>query len=241
LIVGKGLMDSEVKLGNKHVAKTIFTVGFVAFIGVIATASLSVTVPVGAVGGSICILFGAADAGYQSIVDLINYATKDINPQQTPDIEEITSSHDMIKNKLEEKKGSSCEKYATATKNYLEHFNNKELNSKKIAQLYLTDNEWRLFGKYFDPITNNVINIPVLLDDQAFDLDTLLKAFDDNQLNPLTNVKFTLSDITPHEKMETEIDLLIRKLSKSRQKKMKSTTSPEDLNNEIELAKLNVI
>lgn len=85
--------------------------------------------------------------------------------------------------------------YSPATKNYIDSFKNKIRFQDQIKDLTLTPEQDSWLEAYRDPISFEVINIPVTLHEVLYDLNTLLQAYERNKTAPITLMPFVLRDI----------------------------------------------
>lgn len=92
-------------------------------------------------------------------------------------------------------------RYTNITQTYLEHFNNKEPYSTIVESLALnSDIKARLFAGFIDPLSMDVINIPVRLNGNLFCCNGLFAipvAVDGTRKDPLNREPFYLRDIQP--------------------------------------------
>lgn len=106
--------------------------------------------------------------------------------------------------------------YSPSTKDYIESFKYNEKNTDLIKKLDLTMEEENLLEKYCDPITLDIINIPVILNERIYDLNTLLDIHKNNKEDPFNKYKFILRDIQSDRKTAEEIKEIIQQIVKKR-------------------------
>jgi hypothetical protein len=104
---------------------------------------------------------------------------------------------------------SSINDYSPSTKAYINSFKDKEKNIDALNGLQLSEDEEKLLENYCDPITADVINIPVILNERLYDLDTLIKIQQRDKLDPYTKYEFTLRDIQPSRKSAEELQKIV--------------------------------
>lgn len=90
--------------------------------------------------------------------------------------------------------------YSAATSDYISSLLEKPKLCDLLQDIQLTVDETELLQEFWDPITFEYINIPVMLNERVYDLDTLLRIFEKDRLDPFTHYKFILRDIQPARK-----------------------------------------
>jgi hypothetical protein len=107
--------------------------------------------------------------------------------------------------------------YSLPMQAYINSFNNKESIAVLLDGLNLTEAEEERLEPFCDPVLFTVMNRPVLLEGQAYDLDALLTLqmnADGMRRNPFTNVDFYLRDLQPnrdvYNRILAEIDAIRR-------------------------------
>lgn len=136
-------------------------------------------------------------------------------------IQSFFHSQRAIEMNLEKKpttiQNDSLNDYTESMKIYLEIFNNGEKNTEQLKDLDLTTDEENWLEEYRDPITFNLINIPVRLDKRLYDLDSLLQILQKNKTDPFTQSQFALSNIEPAQEEANALQLIIQKIKEAHQ------------------------
>ena len=105
------------------------------------------------------------------------------------------------------------------------HLNNLSRNEKMSAifnALKCNRNEERLFDKFLDPITMEIMDQPVKLNDVVYDYSTLIQLpIDDKgfRTDPLSRFQFSLSNLGPARELVNEFHDTVAKLHHLREKK----------------------
>lgn len=110
-------------------------------------------------------------------------------------------------------------KFSEATNDYIER-TKQEKFLDEINHLNLTDEEKNLFEKFKDKITEDYANIPVFLNGNMFDLDTLLKISPNNQgkrKDPYSNYLFNLCHISDARTVANDMKEMIKLIKKQRE------------------------
>ncbi len=81
-------------------------------------------------------------------------------------------------------------------KTYIATFKGKEKHTEILKGLSLSEDEKKLLDPHRDPITNEVMNIPVMLGDEFYDFNNLLEQAKNNS-GPFKGKKFNLHNIYP--------------------------------------------
>lgn len=98
-------------------------------------------------------------------------------------------------------------KYSLHMQNYLKSFSDKANFSEQLDVLELAPEDEALLDDCRDPITDKIMNIPVTLNERAYDLSTLEKLTQD----PFSNEKFDSREIQSCRKIATVLSELIQK------------------------------
>lgn len=107
-----------------------------------------------------------------------------------------------------------------AMQEYVESFRNRRKNSEVVDEMHLNVEEEGRFRDYIDPITLMVMDVPVRLEEDYFDLDSLLKLpidGDGARTNPLNRHKFYARDIQPCRAANNAIQEIIAAIRTQRQ------------------------
>jgi hypothetical protein len=205
----------------------------VVVLGIITVPSLVVltgfTFPVGSLCGIISTLGGAVDIGYGGCYDVIHYLSKEeARNLEEPADEELSSHANMMKT-LKVEVITNNEAFSLYTQSYLEGFQNKTLFATTLKELNLTQEEWALFENYLDPITQELIEIPVLLNEQAYDYASILQMLSTKPVDPIKNIPFIARDISPNRQMYFEIEKIIETIITNRQKVKQETVQVQAL------------
>lgn len=127
-----------------------------------------------------------------------------------------TSTHSLVLSTLSNNpsntKSNSLNNYSQPTKAYIDSFKDKEKNTDMLKDLKLLEDEKNLFEKYSDPITNDVINIPVILNERLYDLNTLTEIQQRDKQDPFTRIEFFLRDIQPSRKNAEKLQKIISQI-----------------------------
>ena len=113
---------------------------------------------------------------------------------------------------VEEKPNSNLNDYSPATKAYLDSFKDKKKNSDILKGLKLSEEEEKLLEDYCDPITSDVMNIPVILNERTYDLEILLEIQKKDKLDPFNKYEFTFRDIQPARKTTEELQKIVQQI-----------------------------
>lgn len=153
-------------------------------------------------------------------------------PSTHPNLNTFTSTHSFIRSALPRDQGknvATVEKpiakqtdilnnYSPSMQAYLNSFQNKEKNTDKLKNISLSNAENELLEAYLDPISNEIINIPVQLNERLYDLDTLLDIQRKNKKDPFNNYEFTLRDIQPARKESQAIQTIVQQIKDHHEK-----------------------
>lgn len=112
---------------------------------------------------------------------------------------------------------NALDDYSPSTKAYLNSFKDKEKNTDVLKGLKLSEQEEQLLRNYCDPISLDVIDIPVILNEHLYDLDTLLEIQKKDKLDPLNRYEFTLRDIQPARKDAESLQKIIQQIKEAHQ------------------------
>lgn len=104
--------------------------------------------------------------------------------------------------------------YSNNTRIYLESLKGKPSISMQIADLNLTSNEKELFNDFIDPISKAYIEIPVLLNENYYNLNSLLDLHE--KIDPVSKEIFTFAEIQPARKLLAQFDTIIEKVKTAR-------------------------
>ncbi|MDR3502663.1 MAG: hypothetical protein P4L79_08785 [Legionella sp.] len=115
--------------------------------------------------------------------------------------------------------------FSAYTQAYINSFAGKIKISETLLAMKLTTEEEELFEQHLDPVSYEVMNIPVYLYDRHFNLQTLLTLLEDNKPEPYTKLAFTKADIQPARPKMIEIESVIAKIEHDRKQAIK----PEQL------------
>lgn len=88
---------------------------------------------------------------------------------------------------------------------YLESFNIEFKPSKILSGITLSAEEEEKIQEFLDPVTYEIIDIPVMLYETIYNLPTVLKILNQNSLEPLTKYRFTSRDIQPARKFNNAL------------------------------------
>ena len=212
--------DVSYKFGNKHLGHTVKVVSFGLFVYFPLTVlAMGLFLPAGAVCGILSTLAGAVDIGYGGCCDVIHYLAdhdETINPEEPA--AEVDSSHATIIKNLSVDDRRHEHAFSQYMQSYLDNFQNKTLFSTRLNELKLSQDEWALFDNYLDPITQELIEIPVILNEQAYDYATILIMLNAHPVEPIKNIPFVARDISPNRHMLHEIEKIVETLIANRQK-----------------------
>jgi hypothetical protein len=182
-------------------------------------------VPV-ALAGAMLYGIGYAAIGTASLIDgAISRFDEmpELNQENIPREDEATiadksneDSQVLILKILNAKQIIHARKFNSYTMDYIQSFNEKVPYSTQIKDLHLTEEEELKFKNYLDPITHNYINIPVRLNERLYDLETLIKCFDENKKDPFNNITFKLEQIATDRESKDNIQKLINSIQKKR-------------------------
>lgn len=111
----------------------------------------------------------------------------------------------------------SLDDYSPAMKMYLNMFEGKEKNTEKLKGLQLSEDDERSLKNYLDPITFEVINIPVTLNECLYDLDTLLKIYHKDKKDPYNKQEFALRDIQTARRDADALRIIIQEIKEAHQ------------------------
>lgn len=107
--------------------------------------------------------------------------------------------------------------FSISTQSYLDAIRRHQKASEKLAALNLSESELNELSEFLDPITDTIMNTPVLLAEKAYDVETLLRLplnDDGYRKNPFTNELFLMIEIQPlrelFNKMHEKIDEISR-------------------------------
>lgn len=107
--------------------------------------------------------------------------------------------------------------FSISTQSYLDAIRRHQKASEKVAALYLSESALDELAEFLDPITDTIMDTPVLLAEKAYDVETLLRLpmdADGYRKNPFTNQLFLIIEIQPlrelYNKMHEKIDTLSR-------------------------------
>lgn len=92
---------------------------------------------------------------------------------------------------------------------YLKLVSKEPKPSMMLAGITLSEEEGLQLEEYLDPITLEVIDIPVMLNENIYNLETLLDILNINSIDPLTTYTFTNRDIQPARKFNNSLRELI--------------------------------
>lgn len=210
------------KLGNKHLGFTLEFCSYHFFLLFKSTVLEGVTIPLGAIAATVCVIAGLTHGSYSMVYDLVNLFIQDDIVMEEFASEESTSSHEAMMEYFNTSKSTAFESATSYSQSYVEEISNSELNSVKIERLNLTKDEWALFENCLDPVTKKIINIPVTLNEQAYDLNTLLPLLHTTSMDPIKQKPFVRGDIIFDTKMALEIDKTIQLVLTNRHRMSKN-------------------
>lgn len=229
-ILGAGKMALEMsndsdtpKLGNKNIGYTATVIGLGILWSPVLVIAVGACLPFGSLCGIVCTLAGAVDIGYGGCYDVIHYLSKEEARNLEAPVNEEVGSHANMMKALKVEANLSNEVFSQYTQSYLDGFQNKILFATTLKKLNLTQEEWALFENYLDPITQELIEIPVLLNEQAYDYASILQMLSTKSVDPIKNIPFIARDISPNRQMYFEIEKIIETLITNRQKVKQET------------------
>lgn len=141
--------------------------------------------------------------------DLISLTTKMLNATMNWAHSDASSNNNA---------NNEVNNYSSATKSYIDNIK-KENFLQEIAILKLTKAEEALIAKFKDPITQEYLNIPVRLNDNIYELDTLLKITvngDGKRRDPFKNFVFSLCHIQSALDVANEMKEIINTIKQQR-------------------------
>jgi hypothetical protein len=105
--------------------------------------------------------------------------------------------------------------YAKPTEDYIKTFSGKDKHSEIIQEFTLNEDDKKELDKLSDPITYNIIDIPVRFNDNVYDLESLknLPKTNGKRQDPLTNYQFELRDLQPARDIAENIRAFLKKLT----------------------------
>lgn len=196
----------------------------------------------GVIGGSLIIAGGTAMLpltilydfvvlGHKQINTFIDLFNEEIPENPLPEIQErgFVESHVIVLKELKVSEVPKIQTFTSYTQDYIQSFEGKIPYSEQIKKLQLTDRELLRFEKYLDPVTHNIIDIPVKLNDHVYDLSTIYQLGCDKKLkDPFNNIPFELSEVASDRDTSEQIQALIRhihkrKMSADNESKFKKT------------------
>ena len=136
----------------------------------------------------------------------------------------LPSSHAAIRSTLQheqkanEDHATPLDAFSRYTQDYVDNFNDKKSHTATIAAMKLTEEEVKLMEKHLDPITGEVMDIPVMLNEKVYNLLTLQEILARDRKDPFNRVEFTLRDIQPARGIEEEINNTLRQIEENRKK-----------------------
>src|SRR3990167_7171562 len=112
---------------------------------------------------------------------------------------------------------------STYTRQYLEIFATKESHSDIVADLKLSPTELALFdGRCSDPISQEIMDRPVVLNERVYDLKTVLQF---NGTDPYNRLKFEAREITPSRQTVVEFEKIIKQIESDRKSKLVASSA----------------
>lgn len=116
----------------------------------------------------------------------------------------------------------SLNQYTSYTQAYIDSIKNNPLHSDTIKNLELSPEELTLLAdcvllaNCVDSITQNIIDIPVRMNDHIYELDTLEKILSNNSKDSFSNLTFKRRDIQPARDINDKIEQILEVISKNR-------------------------
>lgn len=106
-----------------------------------------------------------------------------------------------------EEKIESSVQYTNKTQLYIDRFKLKtETNHSILANYPLEIEDKALLENYYDDVSHQMMDVPVVLHERVYDLKTLLSILEKDKKDPFTGVEFNLSDILPAMEVALEIE-----------------------------------
>jgi hypothetical protein len=109
--------------------------------------------------------------------------------------------------------------YSDATQAYIDKMHQKVSYAEVVNELKhafaLTPEEESLLAQFNDPLTNDTIVIPVLLNEKPYDLNSILRLpvdANDQRTDPFNNYKFYLRDLQPAWNVANALEEAIKKI-----------------------------
>lgn len=110
---------------------------------------------------------------------------------------------------------SDINSFSKFMQDYIDGFKGKTPYSQTVQELNLTNDEEETLSLFSDPIYLTLMDVPILLNGNRYNLKTLLDL--PKKMDPLANYEFTLRDIQPDRKTNDEIKNAIAAIQKGRE------------------------
>lgn len=107
-----------------------------------------------------------------------------------------------------------------ATASFLRRLDDKVKFSETLTILELSEAEKLAFNEFLDPITNMIMDNPVLLNDRCYDLSTLERLPENAsgyRKDPFTNQQFCLANLQPARRLSSKFDGIVSGILKTRE------------------------
>lgn len=96
---------------------------------------------------------------------------------------------------------SSTQAEVRAAECYVEQFRDRPKFSDLLKNILLTEEQENLLRQYKDPRTLEVVDLPVKLHDNHYNLQTVLEDYNSDQKSPVGQKPFAISDIKKASKV----------------------------------------
>ncbi len=128
---------------------------------------------------------------------------------------------------VEEKKLTADESFlhkcSAYTQNYINSLKEKKSHTQLVDEFKLSTEETELLKRFIDPISQEVMNIPLHLNDQILDLKTIV---DCHGIDPFSRYPFVPENVSPSRETVAAFQEMIKLIQVNR--KLATNSSPED-------------
>lgn len=219
---------SDISSAGNPISKGLTFLGWTVVLPPLALIEFALVLPlaVGATSGRF--LIGVLQGGYYGIYDLKTMAAGEAKPILVIDAQETISSNSstMVMKQLDVQPEKLTRPFSDYMQNYFQSFEAIEPYSLQIEKLQLTKEEESRFSNFLDIITAGVPDIPVTLNEERYDLQTVLKCFDKNKMDPMKKVSFKLEHVVPDRNANNQIKTLIETIKNERAQSQSQVSNP---------------
>ncbi len=223
---GRGTGSSLLKcLGCLFIPIAFVLIAFTLPLGLagmaISLAGLITICPLAAVGDCFAAAFRACAASRRAAPAraVHHHPAYDIeNPPPAPIRAEPASSHANIMRNSNIAENKPLDAFSKYTQDYVDSFASKKSHSAMISEMKLTESEQKLLEKFCDPITGEIMDIPVILNERVYNLLTLQTILTGDKKDPFNRMEFSLRDIQSARSVEEEIRSILKQIEENRKK-----------------------